>query len=298
MKINLSILSFLLLIMLLLQNAVFCATGKQPIFFGVLPLERPETMFERFYPLIDYLERETGLDFELKLYPTKGARGGYTSAVKDIVSGVTPFAYLASVTSAQARHHNPKVQVLVCAQREGSPTYIGQIAVRKDSGIKRVEDLRGKRVIGASKSSTSGNLMPAGYLLEKGIKTSEFAALEFAGSHDKAALAVLAGDYDACWINEKNFNKFRNQGAGLVSIYNHPPVPEFPICINVDAIHPAAIDKVRRALLKMHDTDLTAIQAIDDKYEKWVPITWKSYDPVKKMIDKVHGQAFYSLTSE
>lgn len=270
---------------------LFCSGvhASSTVFFGVLPLERPETMYERFQPLIDYLRRETKIDFDIKLYPTRGKSGGYTSAVRGLLDKSTQFAYLAPATLAQAHQNDNKIIPIVCAQRGGSPTYIGEIAVRKDSKIRKVEDLRGKRVIGSSKSSTSGNLMPSGMLIEKGIKKSEFAAMDFAGGHDKAALAVLNGDYDACWINDNNFQKFKDQGAGLRSIWNHPPVPQFPICVNKRFTRKAVIDKIKKALLEIHIKDPAALKSIDKKYEKFVAIEWKDYQPIKNTIDHVHG---------
>lgn len=267
----------------------------ETIGFGVLPVNQPETMAKRFKPLIAYLEKETGYNFKLKTYPTSGKSGGYTAAVNGLLSGDTPFTYLAPVTISQARHHDQGIEPVVCAVRGGSPTYVGQIVVRTDSAIQRPEDLVGRRVIGASPSSTSGNLMPSGMLLERGIDKSSFAAMDFAGGHDKAAQAVLDGRYEAAWINDKNFQKFKGQGVGLRAVWVHDPVPEFPITVNTRYVKPEVLDKVRTALLEMHKKDAAAIQAIDPKYEKWVSIGWEGYAPVKKTIDAVHGVAFYQL---
>lgn len=274
--------------------ATTCFAGTT-VYFGVLPLEQPETMFDRFNPLIEYLKKEIKVDLDLKLYPTRGFSGGYTSAVRGLINKSTSFAYLAPVTLAQAHHHDNKIVPIACAVRGGAPTYVGQIAVRNDSKIKKVKDLKGKRVIGSSRSSTSGNLMPSGMLIEKGIKKSDFAAMDFAGGHDKAALAVLSGDYDACWINDKNFKKFKDQGEGLRAIWVHAPVPEFPICVNTRYTSPKLIEKVKKALLKMHETDLAGIKAIDKKYEKWVSMSWDDYQPIKNTVDKVYGIDFYEL---
>ena len=271
------------------------AADDAVIGFGLLPVNQPETMVERFSPLIAYLERETGYDFKLKTYPTGSKSGGYTAAVRGLLSGKTPFAYLAPVTIAQARHHDAAVEPVVCAVRGGSPTYVGEIVVRTDSDIQRPEDLIGRRVIGASPSSTSGNLLPSGMLIEKGIDKSRFAAMDFAGGHDKAAQAVLDGRYDAAWINDKNFQKFKDKGVGLRAIWVHEPVPEFPIAVNARHVKPEVLDKVKTALLQMHLKDLSAIQAIDPKYEKWVPIRWDDYEPIKRTIDVVYGEGFYSL---
>ena len=271
------------------------AEGGETIRFGVLPVNQPEAMAKRFGPLIAYLEKETGYDFELKTYPTSGQSGGYAAAVRGLLSGETPFAYLAPVTISQARHHDRAIEPVVCAVRAGSPTYVGEIAVRTDSDIQRPEDLVGRRVIGASPSSTSGNLIPSGMLIDRGIDKSSFAAMDFAGGHDKAAQAVLDGRYDAAWINDKNFQKFKDQGAGLRAIWVHDPVPEFPITVNTRYAKPEVLEKVRTALLAMHGKDSSALQAIDPKYEKWVSIRWEDYAPVKQTIDAVHGVAFYEL---
>jgi len=271
------------------------AENQLVITMGVLPVNQPETMVKRFSPLIDYLKKETGYNFKLKTYPTGSKSGGYTAAVKGLLSGDTPMAYLAPVTISQARHHSKNVQPIVCAVRGGSPTYVGEIVVRKDSNIRKVEDLVGRRVIGASPSSTSGNLLPSGMLIDKGIDKASFAAMDFAGGHDKAANAVLDGKYDAAWINDKNFQKFKNKGVGLRAIWVHDPVPEFPIAINTTYMKPEAQKKILTALLTMHEKDPAALKAVDPKYERWVQVTWKDYQPVKETIDKVHGAEFYAL---
>ena len=289
----------LMVAVMLGQISVFApgsvAAERETIRFGVLPINQPETMAERFDPLMAYLEKETGYDFELRLYPTGSKSGGYTAAVRGLLSGETPLAYLAPVTISQARHHDVSIEPLVCAVRGGSATYVGQIAVRRDSDIQNVEDLIGRRVIGSSPSSTSGNLMPSGMLVEKGISKSQFAAMDFAGGHGKAAMAVLNGDYDACWINDKNFQKYKNQGKGLRAIWTHAPVPEMPIAVNTRFIKPDMLENITNALLDMHTKDLEAMKAIDPKYEEWVTVKWEAYQPVKETIDKVHGKAFYAL---
>lgn len=269
------------------------AQAGEVIEFGVLPVNQPPVMTERFSPLIAYLNRETGLEFVLKTYPTEGRSGGYTAAVRGLLTGTTPFAYLAPVTIAQARHHDQAVEPVVCAVRAGSPTYVGEIVVREDSDLKAPEHMVGRRVIGASPSSTSGNLMPSGMLIQRGIDKSGFAAMDFAGGHDKAVQAVLEKRYDAAWINDKTFQKYKDKG--LRAIWVHDPVPEFPITVNTRHAGPDVLEKVRTALLKMHEKDPAALHAIDPKYERWVEIGWDDYAPVKRTIDAVHGPDFYAL---
>ncbi len=268
---------------------------EETYYMGILPLRNPSTMLERFSGVEKYLNEKTGLNIKLKLYPTSGSVGGYTAVVKDVTSGKIQFAFLAPVTITQAHETGP-VEPFACAQKEGSPVYYGHIVVRKDSSYQKIEDLQGKPVCGTSASSTSGNLMPSAMLIEKGIdKMTYFQPFEFLGSHDKAAEAVLAGTMEAGFINEMTFDKYKEQDAGLRSIWRHDAVPEFPFCANVQEVDQATINKVKNALLTMHETNLEDIQAVEPKYEKWVPIEWESYLVTKEAIDRVHGEIFYDL---
>lgn len=264
-------------------------------YMGILPLQNPSTMLERFSGIENYLKEKTGLNIKLKLYPTSGSVGGYTAVVKDITSGEIQFAYLAPVTIAQA-HENGPVIPFACAQKSGSPVYYGHIVVKKDSPYKSIEDLEGKAVCGTSASSTSGNLMPSAMLLEKGIdKTTYFNPFEFLGSHDKAAEAVLAGTMEAGFINEATFDKYKEKESGLRSVWRHEAVPEFPFCVNTEEVDAETLAKVKNALLTMHETDLEGVKAVEPKYDKWVEINWENYSDIKNAVEKVHGEIFYDL---
>ncbi|MEA2113395.1 MAG: phosphate/phosphite/phosphonate ABC transporter substrate-binding protein, partial [Patescibacteria group bacterium] len=272
-------------------------TIKDKIYYlGILPLRKPSTMLERFSGLEKYLRDETGLNIRLRFYSTAGEVGGYTAVVKDITSGKTSFAWLASVTTVQAYENGP-IAPFVCPQKSGSPTYQGGLAVKIDSPHKTIADLKGKKVYGSSKSSTSGNLMPSAMLEQEGINKETYfdGGLQFSGSHDKAAEAVLAGIIDACFINDMTFDKYNTDKEVLRYIWKHDPVPEFPFVVNTEKIAPEKLVKVKNTLLKMHETNLEDIRAISPEYEKWVTINWEDYLGIKESIDKVYGPVFYNL---
>lgn len=85
---------------------------------------------------------------------------------------------------------------LVKTIRRDEEFYFGIIFVRDDSGIRNLEDLRGKSIAFASKRSTSGYLLPFLTLREAGLLPGDYRAT-FAGSHSKVAEAVLDGKADA-----------------------------------------------------------------------------------------------------
>ncbi|GAB4404320.1 MAG: hypothetical protein Kow00123_16080 [Anaerolineales bacterium] len=90
------------------------------------------------------------------------------------------------------------VQLLLITMRYGSATYKGQINVRADSGIKTLQDLKGKKFAFTDPVSTSGYLYPYALFKKNGIDpTKDFAETVFTGGHTAAVLAVYNGQVDA-----------------------------------------------------------------------------------------------------
>jgi phosphate/phosphite/phosphonate ABC transporter binding protein len=279
------------------SNSSVDDSGEKIYYLGVLPLENPTVMVERMSRTEKFLQERTGMNIKFKYYPTTGTVGGFSAVVRDIASGNIGLAYLAPVTTVQAHGiSNGAVVPFACGQKLGSPVYHGHIAVRQNSGYQKIEDLKGKPVCGSSKSSTSGNLMPTAYLLSLDIdKYDYFQPFDFLGSHDKAAEAVIAGSWEAAFINETTFDKWNKDEVQLRSLYRHPAVPEFPFNVNTNVISPAELAKIQEALFAMHEYDLEGIQMADSKYEKWVPIGWDDYLVTKESVDAVYGSVFYDL---
>lgn len=269
---------------------------KEVHYLGVLPLHNPSVMVNQFGEVEKYLNENTSLTVELKLYPTSGELGGYTAVVKDVSEGKVSFAYLASVTTVQANGNGP-VTPFACAQKNGSPTYKGDLVVKADSPYQSLEDLKGKKVSGTSKSSTSGNLMPSSWLKSLEIDPTTYfeGGMMYLGSHDKAIQAVIKGTIDGAFINESTMYKFNKDTQVTRSLWRHDPVPEFPFVVNTDKVTPAELQEVKTALLKMHETNLSGIQNVEPNYEKWVELNWEDCLGIKTAIDDVYGPDFYDL---
>ena len=277
-------------------NPAINTTENKIHYLGILPLRNPVEMLERFGSVEKYLREETGLNIKLRLYPTSGSLGGYSAVVRDISNGDISFAYLASVTTVQANGNGPVIP-FACAEKNSSPSYQGDLVVKIDSPYQTLDDLKGKKVSGTSVSSTSGNLMPLAWLKSLGIDPATYfdGGLMYLGSHDKATEAVLRDVIDAAFINEATKNTYNKDSEVLRSIWQHAPVPEFPFVANLQKVSDNELKIVKNALLKMHETDLTGVQAVNSKYEKWVEINWEDYVGIKTAIDEVHGKVFYDL---
>ncbi|MFC4454603.1 phosphate/phosphite/phosphonate ABC transporter substrate-binding protein [Deinococcus sonorensis] len=121
----------------------------------------------------------------------------YQALVEATRSGKLDFAWLSPVSYVQA-HDQAGAQVLLKSVRNGGPYYWSAFVVRKDSGIKTLNDLRGKTVAWIDPTSAAGYTFPRALLVSKGINPDTFFSKQtFAGKHDAAVLSLANGTVDA-----------------------------------------------------------------------------------------------------
>jgi phosphonate transport system substrate-binding protein len=95
-------------------------------------------------------------------------------------------------------HEKYGVDVALVTVRFGSTSYKGQIIVRADSGIKSLQDLKGKVMCWVDPNSTSGYIVPRILLQANGIDPDkDFAKTVEAGSHNNVVTQVYNGECDA-----------------------------------------------------------------------------------------------------
>lgn len=215
---------------------------------AVIPAQFSGSQKEKLQSLADYLTKT--LSIPVKLEITKD----YDTSVDLLVEGKVELAYLGPLTYIKARQRNPQVQPLVAAidKTTGRPWYISAIVVTKNSKIENLNDLKGKRFAFVSKSSTSGYLVPSAHLQEVGIDPDrDFAEVKYAGSHEKAKEALLAGEVDAV-ANDKRL--YLNEKGGKLDpekyriIWESPPIPNPPIVAS-SQVPPQLIAALKKALV-------------------------------------------------
>src|SRR5437879_9112274 len=159
--------------------------------FGFTPVLSEPEMRAEFEPLMGYLSDSIGRKVTLYIAKDYGdLRTQMENGSVDIGS-FSPFAYVDAVRGG-------KIRIIAQSIIEGSATYRGIIVARKDSGIKSIADLKGKRFAFVDPKSASGYVYPRAMLIEKGIDPETyFKETMFAGNHDKVIAAVLDGRADA-----------------------------------------------------------------------------------------------------
>ncbi len=181
------------------------------------------------------------------------------------------------------------VPFAIMGNAQGQFGYEMEIITYPGSGIKRIEDLKGRKVAFTSETSNSGFKAPSALLkndfnLEAG---KDFQAV-FSGKHDNSVLGVANKDYDAAAIaNEVMFRMFERgvvKRDQIVTIYKSQTFPTTGYG-HVHNLKPELAAKVREAFFTFPWAG-SALEAEFKKAggEKFVPITYKKdWEAVRKI---------------
>ena len=134
-------------------------------------------------PLIDHLEKETGLTIEF--IPVTD----YAAAVEALVNRKVDMAWYGGFTFVQAKIRSGN-NVIPIIQRVEDEKF-QSVFITTDPKIKTLADLKGVTFSFGSQSSTSGHLMPRTFLAKAGINPEEdFKRTAYSGAHDATVASV------------------------------------------------------------------------------------------------------------
>ncbi len=248
--------------------------------FGFTPVLGQSQTKAEFDPLMSYLSGAIGQGVSLYVAKDYGdLRIMMESGAVDIGS-FSPFAYVDAARGG-------KVRIIAQSLLEGSGTYLGLIVVRKDSGLRTLADLAGKRFAYVDPKSASGYVYPRAMLLEKGIHPdTSFSEVIFAGDHNKVIAAVLGRRVDAGAIYDGAMRIAKNAGAqtdDLSVIASTDPIPHDAIAVR-SGLDPALAQRIRAALVGMDKTDAgrRVVAASKKGLTGFVPAEDSLYDPVRR----------------
>jgi phosphonate transport system substrate-binding protein len=166
--------------------------GQQELLIGLIPEQNIFRQRERYNLLRKYLSGRLGIAVNF----TSLSR--YGNIVDRFTAEKMDGAFFGSFTYGLA-HWQLGVEPLVRpVNLDGTSTYHGYIFARKDSGIRRSADIKGKRFAFVEHATTAGYLFPLAYFKASGVSDPEkfLGQSFFAGSHDAAILAVLNREAD------------------------------------------------------------------------------------------------------
>lgn len=216
------------------------------LLFGVIPLENPRMLYERFQPLLDHIAVKTG--YACELVPGKT----YADTIGALGRGELDFAFLGPLSYLEARKKYGARALVRPRGSDGSAVYRSVIITKGESSLRGVGDLKGKRLAFGARKSTAGNLMPRYLLAASGIHLNDlggYAYFDYPGSVIKS---VLRGDHDAGAIPASSAGKYRKKGIRVLG--ESEPIPTDPLVAGKN-VPEHVVDAVRKALIGLDPQD-------------------------------------------
>jgi phosphonate transport system substrate-binding protein len=256
------------------------AFAQKVLRISSIPDESPTELQRKFGQLATYLEAKTGTKVEY--IPVTD----YAAAVEALVGGKVDMVWYGGFTFVQARMRSNN-QVIPLVQRAEDEKFRSVFIARADSGINKLDDLKGKNVTFGSPSSTSGHLMPRYYLLQNKIDPDrDFKQIAFSGAHDATIAAVAGGKVDAGALNISVWEKFvsekRVDPDKVKVIYTTPPYYDYNWTVRTDM--PAALrQKIADAFLSL-DAAKPEDKAVLDlqRASKFIPSKSENYNSIEQ----------------
>jgi phosphonate transport system substrate-binding protein len=189
---------------------------------------------------------------------------------------------------------NREAKAMIVARNlwHGKATFSSRIYVRKDAGLAKLEDLRGKTIAFVDPASSSGYIYPMLLMMQRGLVKGRdpktfFREVVFSGSHDASMQALLNGHVDAIAsfdMAREQYLKDPAQREKLTWLAETPPIPEAGIAAR-EGLSPALVNRVRAGLLQMKGPTYAALLKRVYDIDGFEAAEDKDYDPVRQAVD-------------
>ncbi len=256
--------------------------------FAIIPTEETVAELQLYKPVTDRMVELTGKKIEFFM-PTS-----YASVVEGLLSEFVDVAVLGPYSYVIANSKDENIEVFATyakkpgyLQEEG-PGYKGVLISKKGSGLKTIEDLKGKLIGLTDPGSTSGNLVPRVVFSKViGMDIDDyFKKTVYTGSHELSTVAVHQGKVDAAFVASHRFDNVVTKGDVKLEdfniIWSSPTIPQdpfvyrSPLCEDIKA-------NIRETFLGLKDEPDAKTFLENVKSNTFVTMTSADYDVIRDL---------------
>lgn len=231
-------------------------TKTDTIYIGILPYYAPDKIWLFYRPFIAYLNKVTGLRWDLRLYHN------YDAMIDGACKGEVSIAYMGPNPLGIAYERCKIKPLLVVLGEDGKP-YYRSIIFTNDKRINSLKELKGKTFAFGDHESTSSYIIPRKIMEDNGITMQMIRPL-FLKSHEKIIEAVAKNEAQAGATKVSVFRKFK--GLGLKILLTSEPLPHHSFC---SAVADKEIEeRFKKALLKLKPLIISGHR---DMVKNWDP---------------------------
>jgi phosphonate transport system substrate-binding protein len=233
---------------------------------------------------------------EVQIFPSPN----YNGVIQGLLGGTIDMAMMgaSSYASIYLKDPNAVTPVLTTKQEDGSNGYYSIMVARKDSGIKTLEDAKGKKLGFADPDSTSGYLVPNVSLPKDiGMPVKQyFSETGFGGGHENLVLGVLDKKFDvgttfgsatgdwAQGYTSGNLHIMVTKGLldmdDIVQVWKSPLIPNGPLMVS-NKLPSDLQKKVTAYFADLPKTDKGCFESFTGGgYVDWTPVDQSFYQTI------------------
>jgi phosphonate transport system substrate-binding protein len=261
------------------------APAAEPVKIGVAAMISPKETVKFYRQMIDYVGTRLGSPVEMV------QKENYDEMDSMLEKNELSIAFVCSGPYVKDRAKFG-VELLVAPQSYGKPFYHAYIIVHKNSPIKDLAGLKGKKFAFTDPKSNTGKLVPT-YMVAKDFNTTPeafFGEISYTRSHDKSVEAVAKKFVDGASIDSLIYDYAAKKNPVFTSetkiIRKSPPYGIPPVIVRKD-IDPALRTKIRDIFLNMHKDRAGKAILEGIMVDKFIVPKDGDYDSVREMADWV-----------
>ncbi|WP_272011275.1 phosphate/phosphite/phosphonate ABC transporter substrate-binding protein [Roseovarius sp. ZX-A-9] len=256
--------------------------------FSMIPTEETTQELTLYQPMVNQLKKATGKNVEFFL-PTS-----YASVVEAMLAGFVDIGMHGPYSYVIAQEKDPTLKVFATYAKhkghfqEEGPGYKAVLVSRSDSGISKIEDLKGTVVGLTDPASTSGNLLPrVAFTKVIGEDLEDhFSRVVYTGGHDLSAMAVLEGQVDVAFVATHRLDNVIDRDLATMDdftvIWASPVIPQDPFVVS-GALCDDLVEQIKSAFLTLNDSEEGKEYLKNVNASKFVAMTDADYDIIRDL---------------
>jgi phosphonate transport system substrate-binding protein len=247
--------------------------------FGILPRLSAVELTTMYSPLTEYLTKETGEKVSLVIPKD-------FDAFKALVtSGQVDMGFANSLIYVQLKKNTNIDPLALSAEKKAGTRFRGIIIARKDGGIEKIQDLKGRKLVFVEKDSAAGYIFQMLLFTKAGLDVhKDFTTLPFARKHDNVTMAVFNKAADAGGIREDDLDKMKDKvDLSQIKIVAYSDYfPNWPV-FATPKMNKGVASKIKAALLKLRPGDPEAEKILGAaRLSGFTTVSDKDYDLLRQ----------------
>ncbi len=275
-----------LLLFIALATLICPLLAWADLVMGVFPRRPAKATMAAFTPLVQRMEEALGEPVKLRVYKNFSTFWQAVETGKVDIVHYNQYHYLLSKKFGY--------EVIAANVEFDSPDIAGAITVRKDSGINKVEDLRGKTILFGGGRKAMGSFIATTAILKKhGLKAGEDYTVKFAKNPPSAVIGVYSRGADAAGSGDVFLKKGGMKGAidfsEIKVLEKSDRFIHLPWAVKTD-ISSKKRKLIQKVLISLQDTVGGASILKTAKVNRFQPVIDSDFNKVREIVEYAIGQ--------